>query len=142
MPVALYHYSIKRITYAGARFNNCIRDTNLKHIICMSKACKDTFIQINGLVNPNLKLSIIYPYVPGNKYTSVEVIENKSKNKVIELLYCAQGIRFVSKGGLEVIESFKRMRGICKNIHLTILMATDMHLKGLRIFCVEGKNIF
>ena len=122
-PVALYHYSINRISHTTGkkRFKRCTADANLKYIICMSKACRDSFERINGVVNSNVKLSVIYPYVPSNVYASAEMIKAKSKNQVIELLYLAQGIRFISKGGLEVIEAFRRIKSKCENIHLTII---------------------
>ena len=46
-------------------------------------------------------------------------IKHKSSQKTIELLYCVQGIRFVSKGGLETLEAFSRLQDIC--VHLTAI---------------------
>lgn len=44
-PLALYHYSIKCISYSRGkeRFENCLNDKDLKGIFCMSNACKNSF---------------------------------------------------------------------------------------------------
>ena len=120
-PLALYHYSIKRISYSRGkeRFENCLNDKNLKGIFCMSNACKNSFEQINGKLPKHIIFDTIYPFVPNNKNVSPAVIKHKSSQKTIELLYCVQGIRFVSKGGLETLEAFSRLQDIC--VHLTVI---------------------
>lgn len=118
-PTALYHYSLNRIKYpmGKRRFYSNITDKNLKAIICMSKTCKNTFNIINGEIPKGLKIQTIYPLVPNNKFINKKQISEKSKRHTIELLYCVQGIRFVSKGGLEVLEAIRGMN----NVHLTII---------------------
>lgn len=120
-PLALYHYSIKRISYRHGKhkFEKCLNDKNLKGIICMSDACKNSFEKINGNIPDHIFFGTIYPFVPNNKNVSYEIIKNKSAQKTIELLYCVQGVRFVSKGGLETLEALSGLQDIC--VHLTVI---------------------
>lgn len=118
-PTALYHYALNRIKYplGKRRFLNCLNDTNLKSIIFMSKICEETFEEINCKIPKTITTETIYPLVPNNKYIDKQIIKTKSHRNKLELLFSAQGARFVSKGGLEVIEAIKQ----CKNVHLTIV---------------------
>lgn len=111
-PTALYHYALGRIkTPMGKkRFKKSIEDPNLKYIVCMSEACRSTFEKVNMLLPANLKMKTIYPLVPQNKYITEEVIRKKSYSDVLECLYCAQGKRFVTKGGEDVIEAVIRLQ--------------------------------
>lgn len=123
-PTALYHYSLdrNRSKLGKIKVKKLLNDKNLKAIICMSKACYDTFDTVCGVINyENTIKDIIYPLVPKNRLVTREVIESRCKNNEINLLFIAQGIRFVSKGGLEVIEAFDRLVYDGRNVNLTMV---------------------
>lgn len=115
-PTALYHYRlIRKENIVGEGVNRriiqAINNSYLRFIICMSSACKDSFETVCTSVPNNCKLIQIYPLIPDNGFVSEQVIIEKcQKNNYIRLLFIAQGIRFLSKGALEVFESFKRLR--------------------------------
>ena len=118
-PTALYHYSINRIKYLPGkkRFNKCINDDNFKGFICMSKKCRDTFEIINGKLPKDKTLKTIYPLVPNNKKITKDGIRKKSLSNKLELLFCVQGVRFISKGGLEVLSAISTLN----DVHLSII---------------------
>ena len=122
-PLALYHYTIGRIGYkfGRERFRRCLYDPKLKYIACMSDACRDTFEKINMPLPEHIRMKTIYPYVPANPHISLEKIENKSKSEYMECLYCVQGSRFVSKGGLEILSAYENLRKKGVKIHLTVI---------------------
>lgn len=118
-PTAPYGYVLGRNkTLLGRnRINKFLNDDNLKAIICMSRACENTINEVLGPISNDTVLTTIYPYIPKNKYISRLLIEEKSKHEKIRYLFIAQGERFISKGGLEVISIFEEL----KNIELTII---------------------
>lgn len=122
-PTALYHYSINRgKSYLGKRkIKKRLSDTNLRALICMSKACYSTFETVCGAPTENCEKKVIYPYVPRNSIVDNEKIKTRCYENEVKLLFVAQGIRFISKGALEVIESFKEARKIFNNIKLTMI---------------------
>lgn len=123
-PTALYHYRLNRVkSFLGfKRVCSMVNDYNLKYIICMSQACKNTFEKLCCKVTNPSKLIQIYPLVPENKYINQRIIKNKCYDDEIKLLYIAQGVRFFSKGGLEVLSAYKRLReNGYVNISLTII---------------------
>lgn len=122
-PTALYHYVLNRIKYpiGRKRFFRCLNDKNLKYIICMSRACELSFEKINLQIPSHIKIRTIYPLVPNNKIITKVYIEEKSKRKNLEVLFCVQGIRFVSKGGLEVISAINKLCDEGNKIHLNII---------------------
>lgn len=122
-PTALYHYSLNRIKYlpGKCRFKKCLGDSNLKYIVCMSDACRGTFESINMPLPRNVRMETIYPFVPENTMATDEKLREKSNNKTMECLYCVQGKRFVTKGGLDVLEAFSRVYRAGNNVHLTII---------------------
>ncbi len=140
-PTALYHYSLDRIKYplGKKRFQLCINDPNLKGIIFMSKICGETFETVNCKIPESIKTTTIYPLVPNNKYIDEQKIIEKTKNAKLELLYIAQGSRFISKGGLEILEAIKE----CKNAHLTIITKIDSVDKSIikRIQGIENVTL-
>ena len=122
-PTALFHYRLNRSkTLLGRR---CVRKSlnndKLKALVCMSKACFDTFDTVCGNVAPHCKKVQIYPLVKDNQIANVDFIKDRSQKHEIKLLYIAQGTRFVSKGGLEVIEAFKQMKSKGMNVLLTMV---------------------
>ena len=122
-PTALYHYTLGRIRFPAGRkrFAKCLNDPNLKCIICMADACRDTFSRVNMPVPEHVKMVTIYPFVPRNPYASPEQIREISKNETLECLFCAQGRRFLTKGGLDVLEAFRNLRAKGCNIHLRVI---------------------
>ena len=122
-PTALYHYSLDRIKYrlGKKRFKACLEDRNLRYIICMSKACANTFEKINMAVPDHVKLIIIYPLVPTNMWVNEQQIHQKCQNETLECLFCVQGIRFASKGGIETMRAVNRLYDAGVKIHLTVI---------------------
>ena len=144
-PTALYHYSLGRgKSFLGKKnLGNRLKDNNLKSIICMSEACYNTFDKLCGKINESTNKYIIYPYVPANRHINEKLIEKRCEQGAIKLLFIAQGIRFISKGGLEVVESFKKLRKDDPNITLTIITSTkDIDSNIIQeIEKVEGINL-
>ena len=126
-PTALYHYTLGRISYPAGKkkFNQCLNDKNLRYIVCMSDACRDTFEKINVKVPEGLKFRTIYPFVPDNKNVSKDTISQKSKGEYLECLFCVQGTHFVSKGGLEVLTAVENLQKNGNRIHLTVITKID-----------------
>ncbi len=122
-PTALYHYSLDRIKYklGKQRFVTCMENKNLQYIICMSNACASTFEKINMPVPKHVKLVTVYPLVPTNKWVSENQIHQKSQNETLECLFCVQGIRFVSKGGIETMRAVNQLYCNGVKVHLTII---------------------
>lgn len=122
-PTALYHYTLGRIRFPAGRrrFAACLNDPNLKYIVCMANACRDTFAQVNMPVPERVKMATIYPFVPKNPHANPEQIREKSENETLECLFCAQGRRFLTKGGLDVLEAYTNLRNKGYNIHLRVI---------------------
>ncbi len=122
-PTALYHYTLGRIRFSKGkkRFENCINNPQLKYIVCMSDACRNSFEKINGKFPQKLKTKTIYPFVPDNKSIDKNLVLQKSDNEILECLYCVQGTHFVSKGGLEVLSAVKKLQENGLKIHLTVI---------------------
>ena len=122
-PTALYHYCLDRIKYKRGkqRFASHLNDKNLRHIVCMSKACANTFEKINMPLPGHVKITNIYPLVPTNNLVSESQIRQKSKNETLECLFCVQGIRFASKGGLETMRAVNKLHCNGVKIHLTVI---------------------
>lgn len=146
-PTALYHYRLNRgKTYLGIRrLKKMVLDTHLKALVCMSKACQKTFEQVCIPLPNNVNLSQIYPLVPDNPFVNKTFIENKvSKSNILKLLFIAQGIRFLSKGALEVIEAFKRLRDLGLEVRLTIITSLSDADKNVLNMAkdVEGISLY
>lgn len=126
-PTALYHYTLGRIQYKKGRdrFEKCLNDSNLRYIVCMSEACRNSFEKINMAVPKHLKMTTIYPFVPENPNIDESIIQKKSFGESLECLYCVQGIRFISKGGLEILSAYERLRRKGYKIRLTVITKLD-----------------
>lgn len=122
-PTALYHYTLGRIRFPAGkkRFAKCLNDPNLKFIVCMSEACRDTFARVNMPVPEQVKMATIYPFVPRNSLAGPEQIREKSENETLECLFCVQGRRFLTKGGLDVLEACRNLRSKGCKIHLRVI---------------------
>lgn len=128
-PTAVYHYRLGRNkSFLGKRkVNKLLSDENLKAIICLSKACSDTFEDVCD-INRKFKgiKKVIYPYIPENTLTTKELIGNRCQ-KELKLLYVAQGDRFISKGAPEIIDAFKKLKEKYESdISLTIITSIDV----------------
>lgn len=122
-PTALYHYRLNRgHSYLGKKkVERAINDNNLKAIIFMSKACARTFESVCCHIPIQCKREVIYPLVPKNQIVTIDFIRNKCVSSNIQLLYIAQGRRFISKGGLEIVQSFRKLReemGLNVSLHI------------------------
>ncbi len=144
-PTALYHYSLGRLRFRAGRkrFAACLSDPNLKYIVCMSNACGDSFETVNMPLPSHIKMATIYPFVPQNEYANEELIRQKSQNETLECLYCVQGKRFITKGGLDVLEAVTRLRAAGSRIHLTVITKiSDLDKKTLqRIQDCDGVSL-
>lgn len=122
-PAALYHYKLNRAkTFFGKRnLDKLFSDPNLRGLIFMSNACKSTFENVCHSIPSTCFIETIYPYIPLNSLVSESFINGKSCDSTLRLLYIAQGIRFLSKGALEVVEMFKRLKNENYNIELHII---------------------
>lgn len=120
-PLALVHYSIDRNKYLISRLklNKFLNDTNLKAIVCLSKACYDTLNHFYSIPE-HIKVEQIYPLVHSNSLTSEESIKKKSRKKEIICLYISSNYNL--KGGKDILETFKKLNknGI-NNIKLKII---------------------
>lgn len=110
-PTALYEYCIDRNkSYFGKKkIREFLLDKNLKYIVCMSKACENTIETLLEDIPKNIEVTQIYPYIPDNKKITERVIIEKCNKEKISCLYIAQSGRFISKGGLEILELFRRL---------------------------------
>lgn len=111
-PTALFHYSINRSkTFLGKRkIQRLLHAPELKGLIFMSEACRTTFEEVCGEIPLDVRNETIYPLVRKNKHVNLLQLKQKNrKDNRLKLLFIVQGKRFVSKGGLEVIEAFKEM---------------------------------
>lgn len=144
-PTALYHYRINRNKYylGKRKIKKELNNLNLKALIFMSKACGSTFEKVCGVPNKNCIQEVIYPYVPQNPFTSPQQIKEKTQQEVLKLLFIAQGIRFKSKGGLEIIEAFKQLKEEGLNIELKIITSLREIEEGLKNYInnIEGINL-
>ena len=121
-PVALYHYCLgRRNSFLGKkRLRKYLDDSNLAAIVCRSEACRSTFETLNGRYDG--LLTKICSYVPSNSIVTHELISHRCERDEMKLLYISQGIRFTSKGGLEILEAFSALRKkYGSNISLTIV---------------------
>ncbi len=126
-PTALCNYSLACLDspFVKKKLRRWLDDPSLRKIICMSKACEKTLEQVLGVAVPKEKLTQIYPYVPKNQLVTPEQIQARCSSDAIKLLYIAQGSRFYSKGGKEVIRCFAKLR---ESFDLTLTMITNIDM--------------
>ncbi len=121
-PTALFHYKLKRYTTKMGKKNlkTLINDHNLKAIICMSEACRDGFIKLYGplIEREDLIVEQIYPLIKEEKTLKKY---NVKEIKKFKLLFIAQGKGFVSKGGIETVNTFIKLEQILPNIELNLI---------------------
>lgn len=122
-PTALFHYKLNRgKSFLGRRkINRELRNPNLKGLVFMSNACSSTFERVCGPISKDCFHETIYPLIPLNPFVDESVIKRRCREKELKLLFIAQGQRFLSKGGLEVIEAVKIMRSNDYSVSLRII---------------------
>jgi len=106
-PTALYHYSLaRRKTYFGKiKIKKALNKSNLKKIVCISKACYDTFdVLTNNSLKSKSKLIQIYPLIPDSKLHKKDV-EKLARKTEIKCLFISS--EFYLKSGKEVIDAFE-----------------------------------
>lgn len=121
-PVALYHYRLKRgqLFIGRNKISKFLKDENLKAIVFQAKFSERTFEKLVGKFEGNKKQIYLIQLI--NEYVNIDSIEKKCKDEVLNLLFVAQGSRFVSKCGLELLRAYAALKDRYKeNIHLTIL---------------------
>lgn len=144
-PTALYHYRLhRRNNLLGQyRINKQLNNPNLKALVFMSNACASTFEAVCGIPHKNCICKTIYPLIPLNPIVNNELIKKRCHSKNLNLLYIAQGIRFLSKGGLEIIETYKNLVARGLKIDLQIITSlSDISPQLLQlIYKIEGIKI-
>lgn len=142
-PTALYHYRLNRNrSFLGRkRISQALNNPHLNALIFMSKAAETTFGTVCGIPHTHCIKEQIYPLVPSNPFVDIEKISNRCKEKELNLLYIAQGKRFISKGGLEVLEAFKTISKRNNHIHLHIITSINDLQKGIESKIASISNI-
>ena len=122
-PTALFHYKLYRgESFFGRKLiDKELHNSSLKGVIFMSDACARTFEQVCGKLSPACLRKTIYPLIPINPQVSKESIATRCHVSELRLLYIAQGIRFESKGGLEIIKAFTELIDEGYNLKLQII---------------------
>ncbi|MDR1226013.1 MAG: glycosyltransferase family 4 protein [Prevotellaceae bacterium] len=135
-PTALYHYCLGRNkTFLGKRkVTNSLNNPNLRALVFWSNICQNTFEVVCGKVPQGVIRKVIYNLVPRNNLVSPEAIKAKSYRKELNLLYCVQGMRFASKGGLEIVNTLAYFNKILVGggVILTIITNLDVIKPELR----------
>ena len=126
-PTALFHYRLSRNqSYLGhKRLTKLINDKHLKGLVFMSNACASTFETVCSPIREECFHTVIYPYIPENKNISLNAIDHKANSQTFNLLFIAQGSRFLSKGALEVVEAFKKLKGEKLNLRLRMITSIN-----------------
>lgn len=140
-PTALFHYSLGRNeTKMGKRkVHKYLNDTNLKSIICISKACYSTVSNFYKIPN-KVRIVQIYPLIPRNPLTTLESITEKSYRNELKCLYVSSD--FILKGGRDILESFKRLNSDkIDNISLKIITRVKSIDKNLLDELKNMKNV-
>jgi glycosyltransferase involved in cell wall biosynthesis len=133
-PTALYHYSLRRNEsfFGRMKIDKNLTNKYLSALIFRSNICRDTFESVCGKIPETVIRKTIYALSPTNNSVSHNEIKIKSHREELRLLYCVQGIRFFSKGGLEIIETFRCLRNKGYNsIMLTMITNLDVIGKSL-----------
>lgn len=117
-PTALYHYSLGRSkSFLGKiKIKKQLNNPKLKKIICISKACYDTSLELLNKEIKKDKILQIYPYIEDKKIDLKE-LKNKSLSKNLNLLFVSS--EFYLKSGKEILECMKKID--CNSIELTII---------------------
>lgn len=137
-PTALCNYSLTCLhsPFVKRRLKRYIEDENLKKIICMSNACENTLQKVLNIPIPEKKIIQIYPYVPRNLLVSEDKIYKRCNDK-LSILYIAQGARFRSKGGAEIIHAYIELR---KKYEVSLTIITNIKQLDRKILKIIKEN--
>lgn len=119
-PSALVNYSWKLLLkhrFSG-RIKRCLEDQNLKAIVCMSKACRDT-LPLYYKIPKQVKVQTIYPLVPEEKGWTLDCVKRKAECERLECLFVSQS--FSLKGGEDAVETILRLEKENCPVHLTMI---------------------
>ena len=121
-PYGLVNYCDKRMLYpiAKKKITHYISDTKLKYVICMSKACFQTFDEIYN-INCEKKIQI-YPLIPNG-------VLKKAYDGAIKCLFVSS--QFYLKGGDELLRALEII-GHRKNLSVTIITPVELLSNELR----------
>ncbi len=119
-PSALVNYSWKLLLRRGfsGRISRCLADQNLKAIVCMSKACRDT-LPLYYKIPKHVRVENIYPFVPEEKEWTLECVKEKAGCERLECLFVSQS--FSLKGGEDAVETMLRLEKENCPIRLTMI---------------------
>lgn len=122
-PSAPYNYCLGRNnTLLGRRVvSRNLNNPNLKAIVFMSEACRNTFESQCGPISPYCHCERIYPLIPSNQHISEQQIWAKSSRSEVKLLFISQGPYFLAKGALEIVEAYKRLHSAGIKCSLTMV---------------------
>lgn len=144
-PTALFHYRLTRgkSILGRKKIRKELNSPNLRCLIFMSKACEVSFEKICGSIPPSCISKTIYPLIPENKCITEDYIFNRSYYPECKILYVVQGMRFISKGGLEILTAFKELRNDGLNINLHIITSIKDLTKKVKtqIFQQDGIQV-
>lgn len=141
-PLALVHYSTKRYKtfLSKKKLNKYFSDNNLKAIICLSAACKETLRKYYEIPK-DVVIQQIYPLIYEKKNISMNEILNKSKGKHINCLFISS--QFKLKGGDDILEAFAQIRKKgYERIHLTIITKISELDASIKTKISSLKNVF
>lgn len=120
-PYGLVNFSLERPNnkLVKKRLNKIFNDSNLKGIICASKACQDTIKKVYDIPN-QVRIELLYPLISNSNRTFDE-IENLKSSAKLKCLFIAS--RFRIKGGNEIISLMEKLEELqYNNIHLTMIV--------------------
>lgn len=119
-PSALVNYSWKRLNkyMTKKRLERCFKDENLKAIVCLSNACKDTIRQFYNIPE-RIKIERIYPLIPEDYSISEDKIARKADEKVINCLFVSS--QFELKGGRDIITAWSKVKDVDNRFKLSII---------------------
>lgn len=124
-PTALVNYSdTKMFSYFGRkRLIKLFNDPNLIKIVCLSKACRNSFPLYYQYPNLEEKLTQVYPLINNNNNLSSDILFKQSQREVLRALYISSS--FSLKGGDDIIQAFEKLKKNNVDIKLTVITKID-----------------
>lgn len=111
-PYCICYYNMFWFNKLKFIWKRILLSKRLKHIICISEACKRS-IQIEFGEKVASKVMVVYPYTEKHDKSV------PPEEKIVEFLFVST--QFYLKGGRETIEAFKAVYKNTKNFHLTVV---------------------
>lgn len=122
-PIALVHYQPGRArSLLGKRhLKRSFMDKNLRSIVCLNHACRDTLTKYYTIPN-SIEVTQIYPYVKDS--IADTAFERKIDSPVIHCLYVSS--QFYLKGGAELVAAIEENKwDKNKRLHFDIITKLD-----------------